>query len=82
MVAPETQNAVLAAVPFALNSSWPSSVTEIETDISDWADALVIGPGLGKTAETKRLVETVLRNAPSVRVLLDADALNVFEGDR
>lgn len=81
MVAPENQSAVLAAVPSALNSNWPSSASEIETEISDWCDALVVGPGLGKTAETRRLVETVLRDTRAA-VLLDADALNVFEGDR
>jgi len=81
MVASENQSAVLAAVPSSLNSNWPSSVSEIEVGISDWADALVIGPGLGKTAETRRLVETVLSKT-RVAVLLDADALNVFEGER
>ena len=40
-----------------------------------------LGPGLGKTPETKRLVESVLSNT-RVPVLLDADALNVFEGER
>jgi len=56
-------------------------VSEIESEISNWADALVLGPGLGKTPETKRLVESVLSNT-RVPVLLDADALNVFEGER
>jgi len=81
MVDPENQSAVLAATPSALNASWPGSVSEIESEISKWADALVLGPGLGKTPETKRLVESVLSNT-RVPVLLDADALNVFEGER
>jgi NAD(P)H-hydrate epimerase len=71
---------VLAAVPSALISEWPSSEIQIEADISNWADALVIGPGLGNSTETRSLVERILRSS-NVPVLLDADALNVFEGD-
>lgn len=41
-----------------------------------WADAIVLGPGIG-TGETARLlVETVLANA-YVPIILDADALNL-----
>lgn len=41
------------------------------------ADAIVLGPGLGATAATRRLVQQVLRRA-EVPVVLDADALNVL----
>jgi hydroxyethylthiazole kinase-like uncharacterized protein yjeF len=52
----------------------------MEAEISKWADAIVIGPGLGKSKETRSLVERILANS-DLPVLLDADALNVFEGD-
>jgi hydroxyethylthiazole kinase-like uncharacterized protein yjeF len=80
LVAPENVSPVLAAVPSALISEWPSSENQITAEISKWADAVVIGPGLGKSNETRSLVERILRDA-KVPVLLDADALNVFEGD-
>jgi NAD(P)H-hydrate epimerase len=79
-VAPENVSPVLAAVPSALISEWPSSENQITAEISKWADAVVIGPGLGKSNETRSLVERILRDS-KVPVLLDADALNVFEGD-
>jgi NAD(P)H-hydrate epimerase len=80
LVAPESVGPVLAAVPSALISEWPSSETQISAEISKWADAVVIGPGLGKSKDTRALVERILRNS-KLPALLDADALNVFEGD-
>jgi len=71
---------VLSAVPSALLSEWPSTPDDVRTEIADWADAIVLGPGLGSSDASRRLVEQVLRGAPRVPVLLDADALNMFEG--
>jgi NAD(P)H-hydrate epimerase len=71
---------VLAAVPSALITEWPSTEVQIEAEISKWADAIVIGPGLGKSKEARSLVERILSNS-NLPVLLDADALNVFAGD-
>jgi NAD(P)H-hydrate epimerase len=72
---------VLSAVPSALLSEWPATADKVRTEITDWADAIVIGPGLGKSDESKALVERILRDGSRVPVLLDADALNMFEGD-
>jgi ADP-dependent NAD(P)H-hydrate dehydratase / NAD(P)H-hydrate epimerase len=80
LVDPENIAAVLPAVPSALISGWPSTPRDIEAEISQWADAVVIGPGLGKSSQSRKLVEGIL-SASRVPVLLDADALNVFEGD-
>src|SRR5258705_7650990 len=52
----------------------------MSAEISKWADAIVIGPGLGKSKETRELVEQILEDS-KLPVLLDADALNVFEGE-
>jgi NAD(P)H-hydrate epimerase len=73
-------SAVLAAVPSALISGWPSGKKEIDVEISEWADAIVIGPGLGRSAQSRELVEQILK-ASRKPVLLDADALNLFERD-
>jgi NAD(P)H-hydrate epimerase len=44
-----------------------------------WADGVVIGPGLGHDAEARSLVDRVLARWRGP-LLLDADALNVFDG--
>lgn len=43
----------------------------------NWADAVVLGPGLGTGAEAERILEAVLQMAVSP-VILDADALNII----
>ena len=80
IVAPENSGEVLAAAPSALISAWPTRAAEISSLISEWANAIVIGPGLGKSAKTKKLVEKILGDS-ALPVLLDADALNIFDGD-
>jgi hydroxyethylthiazole kinase-like uncharacterized protein yjeF len=80
IVAPENTGEVLAAAPSALISAWPTRAAEISSLISEWADAIVIGPGLGKSDTTKKLVEKILGDS-ALPVLLDADALNIFDGD-
>jgi NAD(P)H-hydrate epimerase len=80
LVATENVGAVLAAVPSVLNSEWPSNANQIKAEIANWSDAALIGPGLGNSKQTRELVERVLREA-KIPVVLDADALNVFEGD-
>lgn len=80
LVASGNVGVVLEAAPSALISEWPSNHKEIAAEISKWAHAIVIGPGLGKSKETRDLVEKILGDS-KVPVLLDADALNVFEGE-
>jgi hydroxyethylthiazole kinase-like uncharacterized protein yjeF len=80
LVAEENMGAVLGAVPSVLNSTWPSTLDQIKAEISGWAHAAVLGPGLGKSSHTRDLVERILGDS-RIPVLLDADALNVFEGD-
>jgi hydroxyethylthiazole kinase-like uncharacterized protein yjeF len=78
--APENLSAVLSSVPSALISSLPSA-DNLEGDLSNWADAIVIGPGLGQSKETRALVERILSGS-NTPIVLDADALNVFEGGK
>lgn len=80
LVAPENVGEIVTAAPSALISSWPTKAAEISSEISKWADAIVIGPGLGKSDQTRKLVESILADS-KIPVLLDADALNVFDGD-
>jgi len=80
LVAPENVAEIVSAAPSALIAPWPATVADTSAQISKWADAIVIGPGLGKSEQTRRLVEMVLSDS-TLPVLLDADALNVFDGD-
>jgi ADP-dependent NAD(P)H-hydrate dehydratase / NAD(P)H-hydrate epimerase len=77
---PESVAAVQSAIPAALTRPWPTSDDEVRDSICDWAHLMVVGPGLGRTSETRGQVERLLRlwRGP---VVLDADALTVFEGD-
>lgn len=64
--------------PHALAASWPADDAGVDEEIGKWADAVVIGPGLGRDDESRALLDRVLRrwNGP---VLLDADAITLFE---
>ena len=80
IVARENLPVVQAAVPEAPAHAWPESDADVDSVITGWADAVVIGPGLGASYGSRTLVERVLR-AYRGPVVLDADALNVFAGD-
>jgi len=72
--------AVQVAAPAALAREWPESDDAIRDSICDWAHAVLIGPGMGRLPTTRAQVEKILElwGGP---VVLDADALSVFEGD-
>jgi hydroxyethylthiazole kinase-like uncharacterized protein yjeF len=77
VVAPASLSAVQAAVPEATGSVWPRSAAEVQTAVGG-AQAIVIGPGLGR--DNAALLDLILANA-LVPTVLDADALNMFAGD-
>ena len=79
----ESLTAIQAAVPSALTAPWPRTDAEAG-ELMAWADACVIGPGLGvdgARALVTRLLTTRLVSATPTRVVLDADALNAFAFD-
>ena len=79
LVNPTNVPVVQAALPETMAARWP--VTGEDQDrVLRWAHVLLLGPGLGRTAMTRALVERLLV-AWRGPVLLDADALNVFEGE-
>jgi NAD(P)H-hydrate epimerase len=80
LVVPENVSSIVGAVPSALISEWSSDQDQIEKKISNWADAIVIGPGLGTSRESRSVVEAILKHS-RLPTLLDADALNLFDGD-
>ena len=79
VVAPESLLALQEAEPAALSAPWPSDDEQFVSQVSDWADAILIGPGFGRN-RAREMVERALRTF-SGPVVLDADALNAFAGD-
>ena len=80
MVARGNIGAVQSAAFEALALPWPESDDEIEDALGRWGDGVLLGPGLGKYPATRRLAEQVLE-AWRGPIVVDADALNVFEGE-
>ncbi|HEU4569154.1 MAG TPA: NAD(P)H-hydrate dehydratase [Gemmatimonadales bacterium] len=83
-VAPEESTALIAAAepdvqvrPWAAGAPDAALVQAITA-----ADAIVVGPGLGRAAETREALQALLASAsPSAALVLDADALTLFAGD-
>lgn len=68
-----------SAEPSAMATAWPISDAELEA-LTDWAHVLLIGPGLGTDADSRALVERLLRSWKGA-VVLDAGALTMFGHD-
>lgn len=79
LVAPTNVPVVQAALPETMAGRWPVTA-EDQDKVLHWAHCLLLGPGLGRTAMTRALVERLLVEWKGP-VVLDADALNVFEGE-
>lgn len=70
-------------IPEAIVSCYePEEITEDRENwekrlgaLMNWSDVVILGPGLGKEAYVKTLVEDILQSA-FVPVIMDADALN------
>ncbi len=79
LVAPTNVHVVQAALPETMAGRWPVTA-EDQDRVLGWTHCLLLGPGLGRTAMTRALIERLLV-AWKGPVLLDADAINVFEGE-
>ncbi|HEU5184236.1 MAG TPA: NAD(P)H-hydrate dehydratase [Gemmatimonadaceae bacterium] len=78
----ESVPAVQSAEPHALTHEWPvgeEGRAVMRSTLSPWADVLLLGPGLGNTAETAAVARDVLAEWRGP-VVIDADGLNVFAG--
>jgi hydroxyethylthiazole kinase-like uncharacterized protein yjeF len=80
IVSRDSLAAVREAEPQSLTAEWPKTADDVQREISNWADAVVIGPGLGGGGASRELVERIL-TAWTGPVVLDADGLNVFGSD-
>lgn len=80
---PEANRIIIqTAVPEAILSTYDDNLSQ-ETFLNElnWADAIVIGPGLGQSKISLQLVSWVGKFA-NVPVLWDADALNIIAKER
>ena len=68
----------IAAVE-ATAATWPLNGSDLSS-LLDGCQAVLIGPGLGRSDEARRLLETVLEVWQGCTVL-DADAITLFEGE-
>ncbi len=85
VVTPEENRVVLQErLPEAILSTYevrqaieePEEFREYLKKQTDWADAIVLGPGIGVSEYGRTMVEAVLSNA-YVPIILDADAINL-----
>jgi NAD(P)H-hydrate epimerase len=67
--------ALQQATPQAIALPWPGD--REHGDGSPWGDALAVGPGLGRSPESRELLERALRENAGGPVVLDADALTL-----
>ncbi|MDD6183853.1 MAG: NAD(P)H-hydrate dehydratase [Lachnospiraceae bacterium] len=70
-------------LPEALIQTYEGKKAEKESLIEavNWADVIVVGPGLGQSPLSENILKTVLKTA-SVPMVLDADALNLLAKER
>lgn len=78
ILTPEANRIILQSqLPQAMISVWEEVDDSALKEILDWADALVIGPGIGTTHEMAANIEKVLQMA-DCPIVLDADGLNLL----
>jgi NAD(P)H-hydrate epimerase len=79
VIAPDSLPIVQETEPYALATSWPATASSVDEEIVKWADVVIAGPGLGRGAQSRDVLDLVLAHwrGPT---LLDADALTLFEG--
>ncbi len=74
--APENREILQAGVPEAVFVDWSDRGAVDET--LEWADAVAVGPGLGRGVAEQRLAGEVVQRSP-VPVVVDADGLRTLE---
>lgn len=77
----ETIEAARASLPdvLTLESTLGPELEPAIAEALDWADALVVGPGLGRDPPRAQFLSAVLAGRP-VPTVIDADALTLFQG--
>ncbi|MEE3468351.1 MAG: NAD(P)H-hydrate dehydratase [Eubacterium sp.] len=68
---PENRDVLLSGVPEILFCE-----RDELAEAMDWADAIVIGPGIGLDAEAQEMIDTILANSP-VPTVIDGDGIRL-----
>lgn len=76
---PANRDIIQESLPDAVYVPWDSD-DAVRESVS-WADAIVLGPGLGRGDERRRLAESVLGARGEQPVLIDADGLSAWAAD-
>lgn len=76
---PANREILQKTCPGAIYVGW-TEPSEVEAAIA-WAHAIAVGPGLGRGADQRALVERILASKGSRPAVVDADGLSVFEND-
>jgi ADP-dependent NAD(P)H-hydrate dehydratase / NAD(P)H-hydrate epimerase len=58
----------------------PENISSLQKRI-DWADVIAIGPGLGRNEATQKAVIKILKDNPSKRFVVDADAIYALKNE-
>jgi hydroxyethylthiazole kinase-like uncharacterized protein yjeF len=78
-VAPDNVAVAQTIAPESLAFPWPADDATVDREIGEFADAVLIGPGLG-TSDAARAVLTRVLSRWRGPTVVDADALNLFAG--
>lgn len=68
---------IQTSIPEALYSSYDINMEETLKDGIDFADTIVIGPGLGTSENTTNILEYVVNNS-KCNIIVDADGINIL----
>jgi NAD(P)H-hydrate epimerase len=76
VAAPESVAVAQTVLPEALAAAWPTTDDEMRERVTEWADVVLLGPGLGRADVARDLCDRVL-GAWRGPVVLDADAVTL-----
>lgn len=81
VVAPESVPVLQNGLHAAMATAWPAAEDDdaLAHSVLEWADAILLGPGLGRSDTATTLLEHVLTRWRGP-VVVDADALNHYAG--
>jgi NAD(P)H-hydrate epimerase len=82
VAAPDTLAAARASLPdvLTIESALGPELEPAVAEALEWADALVVGPGLGREPPRGQFLQAVLARR-AVPTVIDADALTLFQGE-
>jgi len=74
LIAPSLSEVIMKTYGESEEYLIPKNIPDLQKRI-DWADVIAIGPGLGRNEETQKAIIRILKDNPSKRFIIDADAV-------